>query len=170
MSFEEQSSANARLPSRIVNERLGLLSSEDSSMKFRQTIFSVQSQKNENILITRDIEENCAFIREFEQGMLQVFLRHTSASLSINENSDADVRVDLTMALDRIVPENHPYRHADEGPDDMPAHVKSSLMGVSVGIPIVKGKLGLGRWQGVYLCEHRSLSHSREIICSAWGE
>jgi len=138
-------------------------------MKFRQASLSIQSRPQHNMIITQAIEDSCRFIEEFDQGLLQVFLRHTSASLSINENSDADVRADLTMALDHIAPEDLPYRHADEGPDDMPAHVKSSLLGVSVVIPIVKGRLGLGRWQGIYLCEHRRVSHQREIICSAWG-
>jgi secondary thiamine-phosphate synthase enzyme len=138
-------------------------------MKFKQAQFSLVSQGQKIQIITDQIVDHCGFIKEFEQGMLNVFLRHSSASLSINENSDPDVRLDLKMALDKLAPEDLPYRHADEGPDDMPAHVKSSLMGVSLSIPIVRGKLALGRWQGIYLLEHRSSNHEREIVCSAFG-
>lgn len=97
-------------------------------------------------------------------GVLLVFLRHTSASLVIQENADPDVQVDLIGALDRLAPEDAPWIHDAEGPDDMPAHVKAMLNGVSVHIPIVGGRLALGTWQGLYLAEHRALPHSREVI------
>lgn len=139
-------------------------------MKFEQTSLVIETDGARVSLVTDEVEKACTFIRNFSTGMLQVFIRHTSASLTINENSDIDVRNDLAMALDKIVPESLPYQHTEEGPDDMPSHVKASLMGSSVMIPIREGKLALGRWQGIYLCEHRAAKHSRELICSAWGQ
>lgn len=139
-------------------------------MKLEQSSLTIQTDGRKALLVTRDIEEACPFLRGFQKGMLQVFIRHTSASLTINENSDADVRSDLVMALDHIAPETLPYKHTEEGADDMPSHVKASLMGSSVMIPIQDGKLALGRWQGVYLCEHRAVKHKRELICTAFGE
>ena len=98
------------------------------------------------------------------EGALLVFLRHTSASLTIQENADPDVQTDLTAALDRLAPENAPYVHDVEGPDDMPAHVKAMLNGVSLHVPVTGGKLALGTWQGIYLVEHRRAPHSREVV------
>jgi secondary thiamine-phosphate synthase enzyme len=98
------------------------------------------------------------------EGALLVYLRHTSASLTIQENADPDVQADLTSALDRLAPEGAPWIHDVEGPDDMPAHVKAMLNGVSLHVPVTDGKLALGTWQGVYLVEHRRKAHSREII------
>ena len=97
-------------------------------------------------------------------GLLLIYLRHTSASLTIQENADPDVQSDLIAALDRLSPEDAPWIHDVEGPDDMPAHVKAMLNGVSLHVPVVAGKLALGTWQGIYLVEHRRKSHSREVI------
>jgi secondary thiamine-phosphate synthase enzyme len=97
-------------------------------------------------------------------GVLLVYLRHTSASLTIQENADPDVQADLVAALDRLAPEDAPWIHDVEGPDDMPAHVKAMLNGVSLQAPIAGGKLALGTWQGIYLVEHRRRPHSREVI------
>jgi secondary thiamine-phosphate synthase enzyme len=97
-------------------------------------------------------------------GALLVYLRHTSASLVIQENADPDVQADLTAALDRLAPEDAPWIHDAEGPDDMPAHVKAMLNGISLNVPVAAGKLALGTWQGLYLAEHRRRPHSREII------
>ena len=97
-------------------------------------------------------------------GVLLVYLRHTSASLTIQENADPDVQADLVAALDRLAPEDAPWIHDVEGPDDMPAHVKAMLNGVSLQVPVVAGKLALGTWQGIYLVEHRRRPHSREVI------
>jgi secondary thiamine-phosphate synthase enzyme len=97
-------------------------------------------------------------------GVLLVYLRHTSASLTIQENADPDVQADLGAALDRLAPEDAPWIHDVEGPDDMPAHVKAMLNGVSLQVPIAGGKLALGTWQGIYLVEHRRRPHSREVI------
>jgi len=101
---------------------------------------------------------------------LHVFIQHTSASLTINENADRDVRTDMESSLNAIAPEDFPYVHTLEGPDDMPAHVKSSLMGSSVSIPIANGRLQLGTWQGIYLCEHRNRGGSRSLVLTVCGE
>jgi secondary thiamine-phosphate synthase enzyme len=98
------------------------------------------------------------------EGTLLVYLRHTSASLTIQENADPDVQKDLVSALDRLAPENTPWVHDVEGPDDMPAHVKAMLNGVSLHVPVTGGRLALGTWQGLYLVEHRRKPHSREVI------
>jgi secondary thiamine-phosphate synthase enzyme len=114
-----------------------------------------------------DITENVAnFVAQAGagDGVLLVYLRHTSASLTIQENADPDVQTDLVAALDRLAPEGAPWVHDAEGPDDMPAHVKAMLNGVSLHVPIVAGKLALGTWQGIYLVEHRRRPHSREVI------
>ena len=104
------------------------------------------------------------------KGLLTVFIKHTSASLVIQENADPDVLFDLNSYFRKLVPEgDHLYRHSTEGPDDMPAHIKSSLLGASVQIPITQGKLNLGIWQGIYLCEHRNHGGSRELVMTAFG-
>ena len=100
---------------------------------------------------------------------LLAYLRHTSASLTIQENADPDVQADLTSALDRLAPESAPWIHDVEGPDDMPAHVKAMLNGVSLHVPVAQGKLALGTWQGLYLVEHRRKAHSREIVLQFIG-
>jgi secondary thiamine-phosphate synthase enzyme len=102
-------------------------------------------------------------------GALLVYLRHTSASLTIQENADPDVQADLVSALDRLAPEDAPWIHDVEGPDDMPAHVKAMLNGVSLHVPVSGGKLALGTWQGIYLVEHRRRPHSREIVLQFIG-
>ncbi|HET7911229.1 MAG TPA: secondary thiamine-phosphate synthase enzyme YjbQ [Pseudolabrys sp.] len=114
-----------------------------------------------------DITENAAsFVAQTgaREGVLLVYLRHTSASLTIQENADPDVQRDLITALDRLAPEDAGWVHDVEGPDDMPAHVKAMLNGVSVQVPVVAGNLALGTWQGIYLVEHRRRPHSREVV------
>ena len=103
------------------------------------------------------------------EGTLLIFLRHTSASLTIQENADPDVQSDLISALDRLAPEDAPWIHDVEGPDDMPAHVKAVLTGVSLHVPVMTAKLALGAWQGIYLVEHRRRPHSREIVLQFVG-
>lgn len=121
-------------------------------------------------LITHTILENLPHIKGIQTGMLQVFIKHTSASLTINENADATVREDFESHINVMVPENAPYyRHDYEGSDDMPAHIKASLMGASVQIPISNGKLNLGIWQGIYLCEHRNNASGRNLVVSYFG-
>jgi len=104
-----------------------------------------------------------------EAGTLQIFLRHTSASLTIQENADPDVQTDLISALDRLAPEDAPWIHDVEGPDDMPAHVKAMLSGVSLHVPVIRSELALGTWQGIYLLEHRRRPHSREVVLQFIG-
>lgn len=104
-------------------------------------------------------------------GLLHLFIRHTSASLAINENADPDVRGDLERHFNLMVPESAPhYVHTDEGPDDMPAHIKSVLIGASVTLPVTDGRLALGAWQGLYLCEHRNRGGARELVLTLHGE
>ncbi|MEQ9424356.1 MAG: secondary thiamine-phosphate synthase enzyme YjbQ [Cyclobacteriaceae bacterium] len=122
-------------------------------------------------LITDEIINAIPEIRKVQVGILHVFIKHTSASLTINENADPTVRLDFESHFNKFVPENAPYyKHTFEGPDDMPAHIKSSLLGSSVSIPITNGKLNLGTWQGIYLCEHRDHGESRKLIVTTLGE
>lgn len=122
-------------------------------------------------LITNEIIQKVPEISNMRFGVAHLFIRHTSASLSINENADPTVRSDLEAHLNKMVPENAPYyQHTYEGPDDMPAHIKASLLGNSISIPIEQGNLALGTWQGIYLGEHRKHGGSREIIVTLHGE
>lgn len=121
-------------------------------------------------LITRQILEEVPEIKEISIGMLQVFIKHTSASLTINENADPTVRSDFESYMNELVPEDAPYYvHTYEGSDDMPAHIKASLMGASVQIPITNGQLNMGMWQGIYLCEHRNYGGSRKLVLTVLG-
>ena len=121
-------------------------------------------------IITNEILESFPEIRDISIGLLHVFIKHTSASLTINENADPSVRTDLENHFNKYVPENAPYYiHTYEGPDDMPAHIKASLLGSSVQIPITNGKLNLGTWQGIYLCEHRDYGGGRKLVLTAMG-
>ncbi len=121
-------------------------------------------------LITPEIEAALAGLGRFRVGLLHIFIQHTSASLSINENADPDVPRDLEMAFNEIAREDFPYTHTMEGPDDMPAHVKAALVGSSITVPIAEGRLCLGTWQGIYLCEHRDRGGPRTIVLTAHGE
>ncbi len=121
-------------------------------------------------LVTSEILARLPELRQVGVGLLHLFLQHTSASLTINENADADVPLDLNDSLDAIAPEDFPHRHTCEGPDDMPAHVKASLLGCSLTIPIRDGRLCLGTWQGIYLCEHRRHGGKRHVMATIWGE
>lgn len=121
-------------------------------------------------LITKQILEKVPEIKEINIGWMQVFIKHTSASLTINENADPTVRTDFESHMNEMVPEDAPYYiHTYEGPDDMPAHIKASLMGTSVQVPITNGRLNMGIWQGIYLCEHRNHGGSRSIVITLFG-
>ncbi|MFT7034383.1 MAG: secondary thiamine-phosphate synthase enzyme [Cyclobacteriaceae bacterium] len=121
-------------------------------------------------LITDKVTSEISELRTVKIGTLQVFIKHTSASLTINENADPTVRTDMESGFNEIAPENAPYyRHTLEGPDDMPAHIKASLLGSSVNIPITNGRLNLGIWQGIYLCEHRDYGGSRRLVITLLG-
>ncbi|WP_086478491.1 secondary thiamine-phosphate synthase enzyme YjbQ [Arenibacter amylolyticus] len=139
-------------------------------MQFYQTEIRLRAHKRGFHIITEHILDSMPEINKIKQGMLQVFIKHTSASLTINENADPTVRTDFESHINRMVPENAPYYiHTYEGPDDMPAHIKSSLMGASVQIPITNGRLNLGIWQGIYLCEHRDYASGRALVVSCFG-
>jgi secondary thiamine-phosphate synthase enzyme len=121
-------------------------------------------------LVTREVEAAVPELGEIAIGLAHIFIRHTSASLSLNENASPDVRRDLDAWLDHAVPDATPYfRHILEGPDDMPAHVKAALMGSSLSLPIAEGRLALGTWQGIYLCEHRDNGGRRELVVTLNG-
>lgn len=120
-------------------------------------------------LITRHVVDALPQISSTQVGLLHVFIQHTSASLTVNENADPDVRVDLEMAFSKIAPESFPYVHTMEGPDDMPAHIKAAMLGSSVSIPVSGGRLALGTWQGIYLCEHRDRGGSRRLVLTLQG-
>ena len=121
-------------------------------------------------LITSHVIEGIGELRQIEIGILHVFIQHTSASISINENADPDVAADLESSFNAIAPEDFDYTHTIEGPDDMPAHVKCSLVGSSILIPVRSGKLLLGTWQGIYLCEHRNRAGGRKLVLTLQGE
>lgn len=120
--------------------------------------------------MTEHVLKELPELRLCKVGLLHVFIQHTSASITINENADPDVPRDLTMALDRLAPETWPYRHTCEGPDDMPAHVKAALTGSSLTIPVGSGRLLVGTWQGIYLCEHRNQGGRRRLIATLQGQ
>ena len=122
-------------------------------------------------LVTSEIEKEVPEIRKYAVGLAHVFIHHTSASLTVNENADPSVRSDMESHFNEMVPENAPYYvHTTEGPDDMPAHIKASLLGSSVVVPISGGRLNLGTWQGIFLCEHRDLPRARRLIVTLHGE
>ncbi|MFC4209675.1 secondary thiamine-phosphate synthase enzyme YjbQ [Pedobacter lithocola] len=140
-------------------------------MKIYQQAFALRERKRGFHLITDDIINAFPEIKTLKTGICQIFIQHTSASLTINENADPTVRLDFEMFFNKSVPENDPdYEHDYEGSDDMPAHLKAALLGNSVTIPIKNGKLAFGTWQGIYLCEHRNYGGQRNVIVTAWGE
>ncbi len=121
-------------------------------------------------LVTQEICEALPEMSRISIGLLHVFIQHTSASLTINENADPDVQTDLESSMNAIAPENFPYIHTCEGSDDMPAHVKASLIGNSLTIPVCQGRLALGTWQGIYLCEHRNRGGTRRLVLTLQGQ
>lgn len=140
-------------------------------MEIFQEQFTLPAKRRGFHLITDAVETCLSSISHWKKGVCQIFIQHTSASLTINENADPTVRIDFEMYFNKAVPEDDPdYRHDYEGPDDMPAHIKSSLMGASVSVPISNGRLALGTWQGIYLCEHRNKGGNRHLLITAWGE
>lgn len=139
-------------------------------MKVFQKEFQLPSHNRGFHLITDLVLKQLLELKQINQGILHVFIKHTSASLTINENADATVREDFESHMNVLVPENAPYyKHTYEGSDDMPAHIKGSLMGSSVQIPITNGTLNVGIWQGIYLCEHRDHGGARKLVLTAFG-
>jgi secondary thiamine-phosphate synthase enzyme len=121
-------------------------------------------------LITREVQRALPELAELEVGLCHLFIRHTSASLTVNENASPDVRHDFRTWFDHAVPEQFAWAHTLEGPDDMPAHIKASLLGPSLSLPVSAGELALGTWQGIYLCEHRDHGGVRSLLATVWGQ
>ncbi len=139
-------------------------------MELFQNEITLPSYRRGFHIITDIVVKSFPEIKQIDSGFLQVFIKHTSASLTINENADPTVRDDFESHINVLVPENAPYyKHDYEGSDDMPAHIKASLMGASVQIPVTNGKLNMGIWQGIYLCEHRNYASGRNIVLTLWG-
>jgi secondary thiamine-phosphate synthase enzyme len=140
-------------------------------MQIYQQTLALNERRRGFHLITEEIVHALPQLGELKAGICQVFIQHTSASLCINENADPTVRKDFETYFNKAVPENDPdYIHNDEGPDDMPAHLKAAILGSSVMIPVRNGRLALGTWQGIYLCEHRNYGGKRRVVITAWGE
>ena len=140
-------------------------------MKIHQQQIRLKERQRGFHLITPEIEQSFREFKEFSKGLCHVFIQHTSASLALNEDADPTVRKDFETFFNKTVPENDPdYIHNYEGPDDMPAHLKAAILGSSVSIPITNGRLALGTWQGIYLCEHRNGGRARNIVVTAMGE
>tara|TARA_B100001750_G_scaffold186577_1_gene155840 strand:- start:1609 stop:2037 length:429 start_codon:yes stop_codon:yes gene_type:complete len=140
-------------------------------LNWKKKEISIKANKRGFSLITKEIIKQLPFIENYNIGILHLFIKHTSASITINENCDSTVRNDLKTHFDKMVPEQQKYyTHIFEGPDDMPAHIKSSIIGNNLNIPISNGKLDLGIWQGIYLCEHRNNPPIRIITATINGE
>ncbi|KAL1304206.1 hypothetical protein AAFC00_000629 [Neodothiora populina] len=142
-------------------------------MSWMQKTFTLAPKSRGSYLIDEEVVKNVPEIKQFKVGLLHLFVQHTSCALSLNENWDSDVREDMSDALDRIAPEDRKgnlYRHSAEGLDDMPAHIKSALVGASVSVPITNGRLNTGTWQGIWYLEFRQSKHSRKIVATVQGE
>lgn len=144
-------------------------------MSWAQKQFTLPPRSRGSYLVTDHVVSSVPEIRQYKVGLLNLFVQHTSCALSLNENWDDDVRADMSDALDRIAPEAGPkgedlYRHSAEGSDDMPAHIKSALIGASVTIPIKDGKLATGTWQGIWYLEFRQVKHTRRVVATIQGE
>jgi secondary thiamine-phosphate synthase enzyme len=136
-----------------------------------QREISLQARPRGFHLVTEEVVRALPELRGVRTGLLHILLQHTSAALTLNENVDPDVRRDFESWFNRAVPESEPYyRHDDEGPDDLPAHIKSSLLGASLTLPVTRGALNLGTWQGIYLCEHRTHGGARRLVLTLHGE
>lgn len=139
-------------------------------MLFLQKNITLPAYKRGFHLITSVISREMPELKNIKSGLIHIFIKHTSASLTVNENADATVREDFESHFNQMVPENaRYYKHNSEGPDDMPAHIKASLLGSSVSIPVTDGRLNLGMWQGIYLCEHRDEASARKLVITAYG-
>ena len=140
-------------------------------MAWIQKEFTLAGRERGFHLVTADVLARIPEIAQIRRGILHLFLKHTSASLTINENADPSVRADLERHFNELAPEDAPYyTHDAEGPDDMPAHIKASILGAGLSIPVTDGRLNLGTWQGIYLCEHRDHGGARDIVATLWGE
>lgn len=160
-------------PAVKISPQASSLPSSLSTMSWFQKTLNLQSRSRGSYLITDEIESALPELKTYKVGILNLFLQHTSAALSLNENWDSEVREDMSDALDRLAPEDKKgnlYRHSAEGLDDMPAHIKSALIGASVQVPITNGKLNTGTWQGIWYLEFRKAKHSRKVVATIQGE
>jgi secondary thiamine-phosphate synthase enzyme len=140
-------------------------------MEWHQVEFRLKARPRGMHLVTQEVLAALPNLKDVQVGILHLFIQHTSASLCLNENADPDVRADMERWLNQAVPEGAPYFvHTAEGPDDMPAHLKAALLGSALTIPIRRGRLALGTWQGVYLGEHRDSGGSRSVVATIWGQ
>jgi secondary thiamine-phosphate synthase enzyme len=140
-------------------------------MKIIQKQITLQPKPKGFHIITNEIEKNIDDLKGIKSGILYLFIKHTSAALTINENADPTVRTDFTSFFSKLVPEDmSQYQHTEEGPDDMTSHIKSSLLGSNITVPITNGRLNLGTWQGIYLCEFRNTKHQRTLVATILGE
>ena len=142
----------------------------ESKIKFFQKTISVKKKKGCYIITKEILEKVGEDISKIKTGTLNLFLQHTSAALTVNESYDPSVMEDLSNTFDKVVPEGNYYIHVDEGPDDAPSHIKCAIVGPSITIPITNGKLNLGTWQGIILCEFRTALKNRNIIATIYGE
>ncbi|MDZ7848985.1 MAG: secondary thiamine-phosphate synthase enzyme YjbQ [Owenweeksia sp.] len=139
-------------------------------MKIYQQTLQLEARSRGFHLITEEVLQALPQLQHLKVGQCQLFIKHSSASLALNENADPMVRHDMEAHFNEMVPENQPYyKHTLEGPDDMPAHIKAALLGSSVSIPVTEGHLALGTWQGIYLCEHRNNAGPRSLVITCWG-
>lgn len=139
-------------------------------MKFFQKEIKLKARSRGFHLVTNEVESQLEELKEINSGILNVFIKHTSAGITINENADPTVREDFESHFNEMVPENMPYyKHTLEGPDDMPAHIKAALLGSSLQIPVTNGKLNMGTWQGIYLAEHRNNGGPRKLVLNLYG-
>lgn len=136
-----------------------------------QRIITLKPRRRGFHLVTREVIEQLPELAQVKVGLLHIFIQHTSASLTLNENASPEVRTDMEAHFNEMVPENQPYyRHTLEGSDDMPGHIKASLLGNSLSLPVAQGRLTLGTWQGLYLCEHRNYGGARRLVLTLHGE
>lgn len=139
-------------------------------MIWEQKTITLKSRGRGFHIVTDEIASQLPELKNITTGIAHIFIKHTSASLTINENADPDVRVDMETHFNHMVPEDAPYyRHTVEGPDDMTSHIKSSLLGSSVFVPVTDGKFNVGTWQGIFLCEHRNSPHHRKVVVTLFG-
>ncbi|XP_078320967.1 UPF0047 protein YjbQ-like [Crassostrea virginica] len=142
--------------------------SGEGSVWYQREI-AISAKKRGCHLITDDVLHQVPEIQKIKIGVANIHIKHTSASLCLNENWDPDVRVDMEMMMNKLIPESTPFKHSCEGPDDMPAHVKAAFIGTGVSIPISGGKFNLGTWQGLWLCEHRNAAGKRTLVVTVNG-
>ena len=140
-------------------------------MSWYQNEISLRARPRGFHLVSEEVLSQLPELKKIRTGLMHILIKHTSASITLNENYDPDVRSDMEKYFSKTVKENEPwYDHNSEGPDDMPAHIKSTLIGNSLTIPIINGQLNLGTWQGIYLCEHRNHGGSRKLVVTIFGE